>query len=859
MTVPSVSDWDMQALRRRLGTRAIGLDLAAALDRWRSDGRAGDAGDFLQWVLATQAEEQVMVTAILPPRLANARVPTVSIDPTVILDAGLGVEATVILTPATAPDPTVIGLAPADATVITPPPPSPTPAPLDATIIDAAPSHASIPDATIVTPPPVVSVPAPSDVPRTETSAAPRYVILGEAGKGGMAVVHIARDLELVRKVALKRLAGSAAAHQEVQARFLREVQISAQLDHPNIVPVYGLEVGPEGAPAYAMKFVQGQTLEAFLKDTRAFYERDESPDEAHTLTAALEHFLKVCDAIAYAHDKGVVHRDLKPANVMIGRHNEIYVMDWGICRVLRLPDLQGEGIEGLDAAALDDADTHTRIGTVVGTARYMAPEQAQGRNDEIGPATDQYALGLMLYEIATLQPPYEGRTIVDLLAQASKAEVRPVRHAFTSGRIPREVEAIIGRATSADASARYRDVRAFATDIRRYLRGDAVEAKPDTFWQKAQRNVARHRQAALTGIVALIAVMALGAVALMYRHERALAAADARERELTALVDHVATKGDLLQTRFLELQGEIDAMASAAALAIQHASQSPSPFYWVDDFFDAARRPDDVVAVTGDTDLRSFNFGAWILAPGTSRAAVTPSIRRLLHLRPYRNELFHRARVLLGQPADGAVEATVVDLRRSGVDSFVIGLASGVTLHLPGHAGLPRTLDPRSSPWYRLAAGHAGGQWGEPSLDATGADQRLLVPIAQAIRADDGRELGVTAMLLSLDHIVRNLIGDAPAAGVRATLLLDANQRVLASSGMLDPERAADSQDVRLESFPDPTLATLLQGRQSGYFETSVFGQRDVIAFDTVQPVGWTLVKVTSAGVIEARMRAVR
>lgn len=824
MTLASSSDWDIQSLRQQLGTRAIGLDIPAALDQWRALGTSGDPAAFLEWVLATQAEEQVMVTAILPPRIAAARVPTVSTDPTMILDAGFGVDATVVL----ASD------SPANA----------------ATVVQT-------PDVTVR-----LSSASSSDHTSRETgataaegSAPPRYVIVGEAGKGGMAVVHIARDLELIRKVALKRLAGGAAAHHDVQARFLREVQISAQLDHPNIVPVYGLEVGPGGTPAYAMKFVQGQTLEAFLKDTRAFYERGEEPDESHTLTAALEHFLKVCDAIAYAHDKGVVHRDLKPANVMIGRHNEIYVMDWGICRVMRLPDLQGEGLEGIDTAALADADTRTRVGTVVGTARYMAPEQAQGRNDEVGPATDQYALGLMLFEIATLQAPYEGRTVVDLLAQASKADVRPVRHAFASGRVPREVEAIIGRATSADPAARYRDVRAFATDIRRFLRGDAVDARPDTSWQKAQRYIARHRQAVLTGIVALVAVMALGFAGLMYRHERALEASAARERELLALVDHVASRGDVLQTRFLELQGEIDAMASAAALALQHAIPSAARFYWSDDFNNPARRPQGMVTVTGMPEPRSFDFGAWIPAPGTSRAAITPSIQRALHLRPYRNELFQRARVLLGQPVDGAIEATDVDLQRSGVDAFVIGLASGATMYLPGHPGLPATLDPRTTAWYRLASGRTGAQWGQPAVDTSTGDERLLVSIAQSIRADDGRELGVTAMQLSLAHIVRNLIADTAGQGVRLTLILDAQGRVLASSGQFDPQRAAEDDDVVLQPFPEPALMSLLASQRSGYLETEVFGQPDVVAFDTVQPMGWILVKVTGADVIDARL----
>jgi serine/threonine-protein kinase len=721
----------------------------------------------------------------------------------------------------------------------------------DPTLVSAA---TLVGDATVI-----AGVPTATAQPQphaAEAASHPRYVILGEAGKGGMAVVHIARDLELIRKVALKRLAGSAAAHDDVQARFLREVQISAQLDHPNIVPVYGLEVGPDGVPAYAMKLVEGQTLDAFLKETRAFHERDQAPDEMHALPARLEHFLKVCDAIAYAHDKGVVHRDLKPANVMLGRHHEIYVMDWGICRVLRLPDAGGDGIEGLDDSVEADADTHTRVGTVVGTARYMAPEQAQGRNDEISPATDQYALGLMLYEIATLQAPYEGGSVVDVLARAARAEVRPVRHAFTSGQVPAEIAAIIRRATAARPADRYRDVRAFATDIRRYLRGDAVEARPDSLWQKTARTVARHRQAVLTGIVALVALVAMGTAGLLYRHEQALLATEAREREMLALVDHVTIKGDLLQTRFLELQGEIDALASTAALALQHTAPGDGRFFWVDDFDSQARQPADLVQTAGSPHPLSVTYGAWIPAPGASRAQLTPLVRRLLHVRPYRNELFQRARVLLGEQASSGEQA---DVRGTGIDAFVIGLGAGVTLQLPGHAGLPRVLDPREAPWYRLASGHPSARWGEPYLDPSTGSTELRLPLSQAIRADDGRELGVTAMLLSLDHIVHNLVGDSPGAGVRATLLLDAAHRIVASNGALHVARPTAGEGGGLQTFPDPALIEELARRDTGYLETSVFGQRDVLAFDTIQPIGWVLVKVTSEGTVAARVDAAR
>jgi len=210
--------------------------------------------------------------------------------------------------------------------------------------------------ATIVVRPPAADdepllPPSSAGAPNTELAGgdAARYVVVGLAGRGGMGTVHIAQDVDLLRRVALKELTEEAALDRSARARFVREVQVTAQLDHPHIVPVDGLEVAPGGRPAYAMKLVEGRTFAELIEETRAALSTG-ALDESHSLTARLEHFVKVCDAVAYAHARGVVHRDLKPANLMLGSHNEVDVMDWGICRVVQAPG----GPTALSAPALD-------------------------------------------------------------------------------------------------------------------------------------------------------------------------------------------------------------------------------------------------------------------------------------------------------------------------------------------------------------------------------------------------------------------------------------------------------------------------------------------------------------------------
>lgn len=362
--------------------------------------------------------------------------------------------------------------------------------------------------------------------------------------------------------------------------------------------------------------------------------------------------------------------------------------------------------------------------------------------------------------------------------------------------------------------------------------------------WQKAARQLARYRHAALLFVVGLVAVAALGTAALLYRHELALEAAAERERAVLALVDDVSRHGDVLQARFLELQGELDSLATAASIALQHATPAAGAsevVRWVEDFQNPLRQPSGMVRVDGIDGPVSFEVPVWRLAPGVRRAQVMPAIARLLHAQPYQRDLFARARVLFGSDEGDAGAA-----HGSGVQAFVVGLAAGATLHLPGRGGLP-PVDPRQTSWYQLAGGHAGPVWGEPTIDS--GTRRMVVPLAQSIRDVNGGVLGVTAMLLELDTVIQNLLRHTTDVGVRATLLLDSQGRVIASNGLLHPQLSEDGADVvNLERFPDEALIEAMAVTDAGFVESRVFGVDDLLVFDKVLPMGWALVRVAEA-----------
>jgi serine/threonine-protein kinase len=272
-----------------------------------------------------------------------------------------------------------------------------------------------------------------------------------ELGRGAMGRIHPAVDRNLLRPVALKRLAKELAITPFYRDGFIAEAQMTGQLEHPNIVPVHELGVSEEGVPYFTMKLVQGMTFDAWLR------QRPSSSPER--LVEGLEIFLKVCDALAYAHDRGVIHRDLKPENVMVGTFGQVYVMDWGLARLTKTRPASGPGAQ-MEARA------------PVGTPWFMAPEQAIGDPDHMDDRTDVFGLGAMLYNLVSGQLPY-GRVneAEAVMALARAGKIVPVEQSVRRA-LPKRIVAIINRATAADPAARHQSVLELADDVRRFVRG---------------------------------------------------------------------------------------------------------------------------------------------------------------------------------------------------------------------------------------------------------------------------------------------------------------------------------------------------------------------------------------------------
>ncbi|XZE56483.1 tetratricopeptide repeat protein [Planctomycetaceae bacterium SH139] len=415
-----------------------------------------------------------------------------------------------------------------------------------------------------------------------ELASDDRFEIVRSHAEGGLGQVFLANDRQLHREVALKEIKSHLVADESSRSRFTLEAKITGRLEHPGIVPVYALGSYPDGRPYYAMRFIRGDSLKQVC---RAYHDRRKNgkAEGIIELRKLLGHFIDVCQALEYAHSRGVVHRDIKPDNIMIGQFGETLLVDWGLAKSLSRSGGLDAGEEGVEDTTLPLNDLNesnqTQHGSVLGTPSYMSPEQARGAINELGPTSDVYSLGATLCFLLTGQPPVSRQSVLAMLEQVKTGKVLAPRDLQPD--VPKALDAICRKAMSLEIENRYESAAALAGDIERWLADEPVVAYREGSISKSARWLRRHRGTAATALVAgvLLIVSSLFAVWVVNGYRR-----DAeRQRSLAVAAAEAAT----------ELAETNEQLAATEKVARDEADQRTAEAEAVSEFLlDMFRRP---------------------------------------------------------------------------------------------------------------------------------------------------------------------------------------------------------------------------------------------------------------------------
>jgi serine/threonine-protein kinase len=331
--------------------------------------------------------------------------------------------------------------------------------------------------------------------------------VLRPHARGGLGVVSIALDADLNREVALKQIQDRHADDPTSRARFLREAEITGGLEHPGIVPVYALGTDENGRPYYVMRFIKGDSLEAEIARYHASGpSRRDSGERSLGLRKLLRRLLDACNAVEYAHGRGVLHRDLKPSNIMAGRYGETLVVDWGLAKCVGRVDHGAASDEPMLTPSSGSGSSETVAGSAIGTPAYMSPEQAAGELDRLGPASDVYSMGATLYCILTGKPPFGGSSRNEVLDAVRRGEFPPPRKLDPS--IPPALEAIGLKAMAREPGDRYASPLALTDDLERWMAGEPVSAHRESLSDRARRWARRHRTAVTSAAAAMVVAL---------------------------------------------------------------------------------------------------------------------------------------------------------------------------------------------------------------------------------------------------------------------------------------------------------------------------------------------------------------
>ena len=683
-----------------------------------------------------------------------------------------------------------------------------------------------------------------------ELEILPKLDDLYELGKsfaeGGQGVIHTGRDKFLKRFVALKALKSKLLSNKQVVANFVAEAKITSQLDHPSIIPLYGMLSQDGGGLGIAMKLVHGQTLNEVLDDIDLSCRQHSGKPAlikgmlSRSLRDNLEVFVKTCDAVSFAHERGVIHRDLKPDNIMVGPHHEVYVMDWGVaCLDANTASATPDNSE------IEDA----RRSSVSGTPGFIAPEVVVGGYPSH--FSDQYSLGVILFEIATLRSPVVGANVQEVFENTRDGNLAPIKHAYKKHHVNKDLKAIVRKAMALDPKDRYPSVEDLANDIRRFIANAETTARPDNLPRKVARWMTNHRNKALA--IFMLVLLSMASVAIYNLMEKNKAIAESKKRALKRVEIHSSIERDahFIDTSMLHVAGVLSRIADRLADAMKDRTKPATnyPAIYATSAFATPTPPPGTVFAPAYNQKVNFKLANYKLAPGLPLKEAEPTLKSISPLVPTWFKYLADSRL---KTSDSLPPLSRSELEKIAMNQgfpvvwAYLGTAKGLLINYPGSGSVGGSYDPRKRPWYKIASTSRRVCWTPPYYDAFGMG--VIVSASKAIW--DGKKLlGVASVDVTLSHFKTLMLTKTMSRhGVLEAYLVDQAGRVVLSRdvGQHSLEKAKKTLgEVKFAPFPYPELKTEIKRRDSGQFEVTSGSKTLLVGYAPVPTLSCYLVEV--------------
>ncbi len=665
-----------------------------------------------------------------------------------------------------------------------------------------------------------------------------KYENLEVFNEGGQGIISVAKENSLGRIVALKTLKNNAPGPDGGVGDFITEAKVTAQLDHPSIIPIYAIGKNREGNLQLAMKLINGKTLREHLKNICLNYRMRGigAFDERASLYKRLEIFLHVCDALEYAHHRKIMHCDLKPENVMIGEYREVYLMDWGLAKPIPDPN---------------DLSEWVRPDTIAGTPRYLSPEAIVG--DRTDQRADIFTMGLILQEITTLKYAVPGEDSSEVMNKIKENRLDPIVHQYGC-RIDRDLQAVIEKATAYFPRDRYQTIRDLANDVRSYMQGTEVTANPDNFFMKTVRMMSRHGRTMLL-IVFIALALVLGMLAFtVYRSLQQTREMSERSEMINRAYGKCFAATSLLDREILAQEKNLSLIAGLAGRILSSWTvHNPRIRFRIYDQSGQLPEPSDAVYSPWYKLKVSFSDGVCRAAPGVDPVLVKSRVEQLSPL------VYSMRKILL---ESGSELAFMVDSQRDPrnvaiqnglpVKSLYIGLKDGIQFGFPWRDIYGYGFDPRKRPWYIHGSKSSRPVWGNPYV---GVDYHigLCLPCSMSILDDQGGFHGVAGIELTFNKVA-DILHRSGNVGcfVLDSALIDDRGRIIASSDKRKQKKDLSAiakngrnTEVTMDFYAAPRIRHAILDQKFGIISDYEPGRGEVMyLFAQMKTLNWICVQ---------------